>query len=187
MDRRIRKSQRAIESALIELMKEKDFAEITINSIAEKADVSRGTIYLNYDDKYSILEKCIDKELEKLFVSCVPKENENSQIHAQTLLLRTLEYIEANSNTFITLLGNIGVQAFRDRLLRMVQDRMFSQLKLTGIYKDMNSEIFIQFWSIAIIGLIEWWITSSMSYSSEEITEHLFNLLSRNEVIPALN
>lgn len=187
MDRRIKKSQKAIESALIELMREKDFEEITINSIAEKADVSRGTIYLNYDDKYCILEKCIDKELEKLVKSCVPNENEKSNFNAQTLLLRTLEYIEANSNIFITLLENNGVQTFRDKLLSMVKDRMLFQLKMTGINKDMNSEIFIQFWSVAIIGLIEWWVKNSLPYSSEEITEHLFNLLSRNEVIPSLN
>lgn len=187
MDRRIKKSQKAIESALIELMKEKDFEEITINSIAEKADVSRGTIYLNYDDKYRILERCIDKELEKLVNSCVPNEKENSHFNAQTLLLKTLEYIEVNSNIFITLLENKGVQTFRDKLLSIVRDRMFSQLKLTGINKDMNSEIFIQFWSEAIIGLIEWWIKNSLPYSSEEITEHLFNLLTRNEVIPSLN
>lgn len=191
MDRRVKKSQKAIESALIELMREKDFEEITINSIAEKADVSRGTIYLNYDDKYQILDKCIDKELNKLVDSCVPNENETNNFNAHTLLLRTLDYIETNSKIFITLLENKGVQTFRDKLLSMVKDRMFSQLnsqlKLTGINKDMNSEIFIQFWSVAIIGIIEWWVKNSMPYTSEEITEHLFYLLSRNEVIPPLN
>lgn len=59
----------------------------------------------------------------------------------------------------------------------------YHTLKLTGINKDMNSEIFIQFWSVAIIGVIEWWVKNSMPYSSEEISEHLFNILSRNEVI----
>ncbi|MGE7606985.1 TetR/AcrR family transcriptional regulator [Peribacillus frigoritolerans] len=187
MDRRIKKSQIAIESALIELMKEKDFEEITINSIAEKANVSRGTIYLNYEDKYHILEKCIDEELHKLMESCIPNENDNNNLNVQTLLLRTLEYIDANSNIFITLLENKGVQTFRDRLLSMVRDRMFSQLNLTGINKGMNREIFIQFWSVAIIGMIEWWVKNSIPYSSEEIMEHLFHLLSRNEVIPLIN
>lgn len=187
MDRRIRKSQRAIESALIELMKQKDFGEITINSIAEKADVSRGTIYLNYEDKYHILEKCINEELNKLMESCMPNENDNNNLNLQTLLLRSLEYIAANSYVFITLLENIGVQTFRDKLLSMVRDSMFAQLNLTGINKDMNREIFIQFWSVAIIGIIEWWVKNSMPYSSEEITEHLFNLLSRNEVISSIN
>lgn len=185
MDRRIKKSQKAIESALTELMKEKNFEEITINAIAEKADVSRGTIYLNYDDKYCILEKIIDKELEKLVNSCNP--NESSDINEQGLLLRTLEYIEANSNTFITLLGNNGTETFRNKLFTMVRERMLSQIKLSGVNKDMNKEIFIQFWSLAITGLIEWWIKNSMPYSSKEITENLFKLLSRNEVIPSLN
>lgn len=183
MDRRVKKSQKAIESALIDLMKEKDFEEITINAIAEKADVSRGTIYLNYEDKYCILEKCIDRELEKLVNACLPNENEDGSVSEQELLLRTFEYIEANANTFMILLENNGAQAFRNKLLGMVRDRMLSQLKLTGINQDMNRDIFIQFWSMAITGLIEWWVKQAMPYSSKEIMENLFGLLSRNEVI----
>lgn len=187
MDRRVKKSQNAIESALIELMKEKDFEEITINAIAEKADVSRGTIYLNYEDKYDILEKCIDKELEKLVNSCVPNENEHSNMNEQALLLRAFEYIEANSNTFMTLLEHNGAHTFRDKLLSIVRDRMLAKLKMTPINKEMNREIFIQFWSVAIIGLIEWWVKNSFAYSSKEIMETLSNLLLRNEVIPSLD
>ncbi|WP_141546916.1 TetR family transcriptional regulator [Bacillus sp. AFS053548] len=45
MDMRIRINH---EDVLISLMKKNDFERITINSFAEKADVSRGTIYLQF-------------------------------------------------------------------------------------------------------------------------------------------
>lgn len=51
VDRRIRKSQKAIKSAVIELMTEKNFDDITLQDISDRADVSRGTIYLHYVDK----------------------------------------------------------------------------------------------------------------------------------------
>lgn len=185
MDRRIKKSRTAIESALLDLMKEKSFEGITIHSIAEKADVSRGTVYLNYEDKYAILESCMDKALNQLIESCMP--NENDSFDVQTLLLSAFEYIEANATIYITLLENNGVQTFRDRLLTLVKDKLFSQLTLTNKDKDLNKDIFIQFWAVAIIGTIEWWIKESMPYSSEEITQYLFDVLSRNEVIPSLH
>lgn len=55
VDRRILKSQEAIKKAVIELMAEKSFDDITIQDISDRANVSRGTIYLHYLDKYDLL------------------------------------------------------------------------------------------------------------------------------------
>ena len=57
VDRRITKSQEAIKKALIELMSEKSFDDITIQDIADRANVNRGTIYLHYLDKFDLLDK----------------------------------------------------------------------------------------------------------------------------------
>lgn len=187
MDRRVKKSRTAIESALMELMTTKTFEEITINAIAETADVSRGTIYLNYDDKYAILESCMDKELNQLIESCIPNKDHHENLTVQALLLSAFKYIETNSTIYITLLENSAVKTFREKLLRLVKDRILGQLKLTTANESLNSEISTQFWSVAIIGIIEWWIKESMPYSSEEITEYLFDVLSRNEIIPLSN
>ncbi|MNC17857.1 Bacterial regulatory protein, tetR family [compost metagenome] len=48
VDRRIGKTQEAIKNAVIELMSEKNFDDITIQDISDRANVSRGTIYLHY-------------------------------------------------------------------------------------------------------------------------------------------
>ena len=48
VDRRILKSQEAIKKALIELMAKNNFDDITIQDIADRANVNRGTIYLHY-------------------------------------------------------------------------------------------------------------------------------------------
>lgn len=47
MDRRIGKSKKVIIDALTQLMAEKDFDQITINEIAVRANVNRGTVYLH--------------------------------------------------------------------------------------------------------------------------------------------
>lgn len=54
IDRRRRKSQEAIMNAFIKLLSEKDLQNITMNEIADKADVSRGTIYSNFLDKHDL-------------------------------------------------------------------------------------------------------------------------------------
>lgn len=63
VDRRVQKTQTAIKSAILELMAEKDFEDITIRDIADKANVNRGTIYLHYVNKYDLLDKIIEEHI----------------------------------------------------------------------------------------------------------------------------
>ncbi len=63
VERRIAKSQEAIKKALIELMSEKNFDDITIQDISDRANVSRGTIYLHYVDKFDLLDKLIGEHI----------------------------------------------------------------------------------------------------------------------------
>lgn len=49
-DRRILRTKQSITKSFLELFSEKDFEQITINEIAERANVNRGTVYLHYSD-----------------------------------------------------------------------------------------------------------------------------------------
>ena len=46
-DRRVRKTRSAIKSSFIELLNEKELEKITIQDIADRADINRGTFYLH--------------------------------------------------------------------------------------------------------------------------------------------
>lgn len=65
-DRRILKSQEAIKNAFIELMSEKNFDQITIQNISDRANVGRRTIYHHYMDKYDLLDKIIEEHINSL-------------------------------------------------------------------------------------------------------------------------
>lgn len=94
MDRRKRKSQVAIRQALLELIREKDFDQITIADITNRADLNRGTFYLHYEDKYKMID-----ELENGFI------NELQQIIIEELQnITTLDtLIRSRYNTLIQL------------------------------------------------------------------------------------
>lgn len=70
MDRRVRKTQKAIMDAFLELLASKGFEQISINDIADTADVNRSTIYFHYADKYELFQKCIEMYLGNIFVGC---------------------------------------------------------------------------------------------------------------------
>ena len=49
-DRRVRKSKKALEEALIRLLAKKTITEITVTELTEEADIHRGTFYNHYKD-----------------------------------------------------------------------------------------------------------------------------------------
>ena len=66
IDRRILKSQKAIQNAFLEMLLKDGFDMITIKELTEKADISRKTFYLHYVDKYDLLNAVVNKHLEEL-------------------------------------------------------------------------------------------------------------------------
>ncbi|SUM14359.1 TetR/AcrR family transcriptional regulator [Staphylococcus epidermidis] len=57
MDARIIKTKRNTLNALKRLLKRKKFADISVKDICIEGNVSRGTFYLHYKDKYDLVYK----------------------------------------------------------------------------------------------------------------------------------
>jgi len=54
-DRRIRKTQQVLRGALLTLLREKRYEDISVQDIIERADVARSTFYMHYVDKDDLL------------------------------------------------------------------------------------------------------------------------------------
>ncbi len=68
MDRRVRRSRAAIRGAFLELIMEKEFSQITVKELAERADINRKTFYMHYsslDDVLAEVEDIYASELEQ--------------------------------------------------------------------------------------------------------------------------
>lgn len=53
-DRRIRKTEWALQNAFADLIKEKELPQITIKELCERADINKSTFYLHYRDIYDL-------------------------------------------------------------------------------------------------------------------------------------
>lgn len=62
VDRRIKKTKKAIRNAFTELIAQKDINKITVKEIADVADINRKTFYSHYDGVYQIIDE-IENEL----------------------------------------------------------------------------------------------------------------------------
>ena len=55
--RRVTMTKLLLKTALIELMQEKPFPQITIKELCERADLNRTTFYLHYADQTAVLRE----------------------------------------------------------------------------------------------------------------------------------
>lgn len=177
VDRRILKSQEAIKKAVIELMSEKNFDDITIQDISDKANVSRGTIYLHYLDKFDLLDKLIEEHIKKMREIC----ESASELDFKEANLPWFEYLESHYLFFSTMLASKGAPSFRSQFHEFLIEEFKDEVNITeGKNYGLNEDIILQFIVTSYVGIVEWWITNGMPYPPHVMAEQVGILLERN-------
>ncbi|MFD0051987.1 TetR/AcrR family transcriptional regulator [Actinomycetes bacterium NPDC127524] len=177
VDRRIAKSQIAIKNAVTELMSEKNFDDITIQDIADRADVNRGTIYLHYTDKYDLLDKMIEEHMDNLRELC----QSASDMTFQEGNYVWYEYFERHYLFFSTMLASKGAPYFQSRFLDLVVEEFKPEVDIAGgKNKGLNEEVILQFFGSAVVGSVEWWFKNGMPLPARVMAEQTGTLLDRN-------
>jgi AcrR family transcriptional regulator len=173
VDRRITKSQEAIKKAVIELMSEKKFDNITIQDIADRANVNRGTIYLHYFDKYDLLDNLIEEHINDLREIC-ERETEMDSIDES---VTWFEYFESNYLFFSSILASKGAPFFRSRLFEFVIEdikNVKNGWNITeGKNRGLSEDVMLQFFGTAYVGAVEWWFKNGMPYPPHVMEEQI--------------
>ncbi len=176
LDRRVRKSQQAIKKAMIELLVEQSFDQITIQDIADRADVSRRTIYLHYTDKFDLLDKLIEEHMDELQQLCESTEDDVDYTDPDVLVI-WFEYLESHALFFSAMLVSTGSPIFRNRFLAFFLQELGKGTE-PAVTDEVNVDI--QFLGAAILGVVEWWFKNEQPLPPSVMAERVGALLERN-------
>lgn len=174
MDRRIQKTRQLIMNTFIDLLAEKGFDKITINDIALRANINRGTVYLHYVDKFDLLDKCIETYVELLLHHCA--NGADTSLNASAFQ-SVFEYLEKNFAIYKLLLSNEGFGFFRSRLYSIIEQTVTEVIGIKSENDAFSNGVTTHFLTSGFIGVLEWWINNSMPCNVQEITEELMVLL----------
>ncbi|SEG58606.1 TetR/AcrR family transcriptional regulator [Paenibacillus sp. UNC499MF] len=181
VDRRILKTQEALKKAVIELMTEKNFDDITIQDIADRANINRGTLYLHYQDKYDLLDKLIETHLNELG----EMDKWACEMDWSEALVPYFEYFEKNFLFFSTMLASKDAKgapsSFRTRLLASFVEGFRGEIdRESGRNTEISEDIMLQYAGTAYVGVIEWWIRNRMPYPPHVVAKQVGALLERS-------
>ena len=105
-------AQKQIKRALSVLLSEKGLQSLTVSDLTRRANVSRGTFYLHYTDKFDLMRSLTDATIDDL--SSILREPDNLPLDTQVevvpraTVVKLLEYIRSDI-TFIQALTGPNV------------------------------------------------------------------------------
>ncbi|MCX4675303.1 TetR/AcrR family transcriptional regulator [Streptomyces sp. NBC_01433] len=179
-DRRVRRTRHALRSALVDLVLDKGFHAITVEEIAERADVARATFYAHYRDKEDLLVGVV-RELAEDRDRLLPAI-EQAQVQGFTGLpvLYIFQHAEQEKPVYQVILRGEGdgralrefIEIICGRVERLFRERA-AQL---GVTPRVPFDVIARAWTGELIGVLTWWVESDTGYSAAEVTGYLRDL-----------
>jgi AcrR family transcriptional regulator len=175
------KTDRKIREVFISLMKEEGFQDIRIKEIVTRAEINRGTFYLHYDDKYDLLDH-LEQDMIHGFVALGDQAQDDllkKDIDLAGALLpyfrRFTEYVRANGELFVLLLGEKGDPSFSNRLMQAIQD--FWNDRLLAAHFTVPAHYALAVLTGSMICLIEEWVKDGFQEDIEEFMQISIKML----------
>jgi AcrR family transcriptional regulator len=186
IDRRIQRTRHSLHTALLELIKEKEYDNISTEEIAERANIGRATFYKHYKDKEDLLlEEFREMANEKVQVlSEIPfsawlQSEDNGTSKGKKIappLLILFEHIYDNSELYYILLKNQRSGRVIERIRKIATEAIaqFMEAKakmdpIPFVFK-VPIEFLAAFFSGALLSTIDWWLEEDMRHTPKEIT-----------------
>lgn len=169
---RVRRMQKLLREAVIELIEDRGFEALTIGEITERAMVSRAAFYRNYQDKYDLVEQIFEEAMSALLNAV----GELGQEHPAEVWVAFFEHIAAYERLYRALLGSKGSPWFarkmREALRKLIQERGHlshgSAANAESIHS--SSDTFVpDLVSALFVETITWWLEHGRPYSPREI------------------
>ena len=176
-DRRRERTFQMLSKALLELLKERDYSNITIQDVVDKADVSRATFYLHFKDKDELLFKSMERIYDELS-SNYPLLNRNAfanQTYTHSVEdAHDFHHVAANADFYRAMLSAHGSPQFigmvRAYLEKVLRDQILKPLAPTDGEPEVPLDFMAAYMAGAEIGVINWWLDNNMPVSPGEIS-----------------
>ena len=182
MDRRQRKTRKAIIDAFISLLSKKDFEHITVGEIIECADIGRATFYSHFETKDFLLKELCE-ELFCHIVDAVSGNRGHEHIFEcdapDSVFLHLFRHLQNNDNNILQLLScknnELFLRYFKTNLLKLVESQLpcFASAKSN----QLPESFWVNHITSTFVETVKWWIDNGKKESPETITEYFICVL----------
>lgn len=188
MDRRQKKTKRAIFMAMNQLLIKKRYDKITVADILQEADISRSTFYDHFESKDDLLRCMNDALFRHVFTH--PSESEAthdfSEHHQdlQTFLTHTLYHLRDEYPELKGILASESGQLFWQYLKEEFMLMAASQMHAAELEAKVPRAIWENHVAMTFVELVKQWFNQGIEESPECIESYFERLIFRDTPPP---
>ncbi|HEX2906664.1 MAG TPA: TetR/AcrR family transcriptional regulator [Phototrophicaceae bacterium] len=175
---RLRRTQKLLREALIELIEERSFETLTVGEITERALVSRAAFYRNYQDKYDLVEQIFAEAIQALLNAVAEPGTE----HPPQIWVKFFEHIAEYERLYRALLGRKGspwfVLKMRASLIDLLKELALGQPALAQLIAPTSDEFIPNLVATLFVEAITWWLEQGRPSTAQEMANRCISLAS---------
>jgi probable dihydroxyacetone kinase regulator len=172
-------TKQALAQSLKKLMNSTPLAKITVNDIVNECKVNRRTFYYHFQDIYALLEWIFKNE-----VASVMAENKTYKTW-QEGFLRIFYYLSDNRKMVLNTYNSIGREQLETHLYSAVYNLVLNvvdEITVDIEVSQKGKEFVVNFYKVALVGLLLEWIRGNMKENPEQIIDNLNKIISGDTI-----
>lgn len=179
-------SKRALTSlvnALLKLLKSKSFEDITVQELCTESLISRATFYNYFEDKYDLLNYFWDTL--KLKMDPMPSNIDEQEQYLELFLENCISFFDSNIESVNSILSNNDLSHYLINSYRIyLNDTILSKIKLRPCTVEFTIpyEMVAQYYTNALLTLLEWKYVHKSISSKEELLKYLKILINKSDL-----
>lgn len=178
LDSRIVKTKKSLKNALLDLLSEKKFNDITVTDIVNRAHINRGTFYNHFQGRDDLLQYVIEEAVNHLTIAYRKPYLDQNPFLLSNLTPSSIQIFNSvkENADFYTVIKNSDI-------LYPVQTRLHETIKELNekeLFKNtpnLNRELVSSYLAYAIVGLIFKWVDSGFKHDSKYMAEQLLEMM----------
>jgi AcrR family transcriptional regulator len=176
-DRRVGRTKQAVHDALIALIMEKHYDEITVQDIIDRANVGRSTFYTHFRDKEDLFRTGWEQLLTMIAEHIdLTETGLRNRFPVEWLFLHLKDV-----NRFYRALvrSDMADRIFTYGIYYLAKciEKNHARLSPEKFSPDVPLPVVANYISLQIFGLLKWWLDNEMPYSPKEMDEMFHKLV----------
>lgn len=179
-EKKRRKTEKQIETSLLQLMKEHTFETISIRQLIDLAEVNRSTFYRHYLDEYDLLEKIEDSLLGDL-QAYYQEARESACLFKLEKDFKVADYIHEKQNLFhffepyledlAILLGPNGSLTSLLRLQEALREIFWQSISLADPHlEEVEVDLLLNHQAVSFMGTLTYWLAHPC-YKAQQMSD----------------
>lgn len=174
----MRRTRSALRDALLALLKEQSFDQLTIRDISARAGAGYATFFRHYPDKGALLDDIAASEIQELLARALPILYASD---TRAACLALCSYVDEHRELWSVLLTGGAAGTLREEFLRQSRQAALEapeQRPHSGLPRDLA----VVFGASGVLEIFAWWLEHGSDHSAAEVAD----LLDRLVIAPIL-